>query len=47
MIFKKFFDPVTSTFTYLLGCEKTRQAVLIDTVASELPVYLKYMGIGA
>ena len=41
MIFKQFFDPVTSTFTYLLGCEKTRQAVLIDTVASELPVYLK------
>ena len=41
MIFKQFFEPETSTFTYLLACEKTKQAVLIDTVESEVPIYLK------
>ncbi|MBZ4200879.1 MAG: MBL fold metallo-hydrolase [Methylotenera sp.] len=41
MIFKQFFEPDTSTFTYLLACEKTKQAVLIDTVESEVPSYLK------
>lgn len=40
MIFKQFFEPETSTFTYLLGCEKTKQAVLIDTVESEVAKYL-------
>lgn len=40
MIFKQFFEPDTSTFTYLLACEKTKQAVLIDTVESEVPKYL-------
>ncbi len=32
MIFKQLFEPVSSTYTYLLGCEDTRQAVLIDPV---------------
>ena len=41
MIFKQFFEPDTSTFTYLLACEKTKQAVLIDTVESEVSKYLK------
>ena len=41
MFFKQFFEPDTSTFTYLLACEKTKQAVLIDTVESEVPKYLK------
>lgn len=41
MIFKQFFEPETSTFTYLVACEKTKQAVLIDTVESEVPHYLK------
>jgi sulfur dioxygenase len=41
MIFKHFFEPDTCTFTYLLACEKTKQAVLIDTVESEVPSYLK------
>lgn len=40
MIFKQFFERETSTFTYLLACEVTRQAVLIDTVISELDSYL-------
>ena len=41
MIFKQFFEPDTSTFTYLLGCEKTHQAVLIDSVESEVSHYIK------
>ncbi len=41
MLFKQFFEPDTSTFTYLLACEKTKQAVLIDTAESEVPIYLK------
>jgi glyoxylase-like metal-dependent hydrolase (beta-lactamase superfamily II) len=41
MIFKQFFETETCTFTYLLACEKTKQAVLIDTVESEVPEYLK------
>ena len=32
MIFKQLFEPVSSTYTYLLGCEDTRQANLIDAV---------------
>jgi glyoxylase-like metal-dependent hydrolase (beta-lactamase superfamily II) len=32
MIFRQFFEPVSSTYTYLLGCEQTGQAVLIDPV---------------
>lgn len=32
MIFKQLFEPVSSTFTYLIGCEETGQALLIDPV---------------
>src|SRR4029079_13759850 len=32
MIFRQLFDQVSSTYTYLLGDEGTRQAVLIDCV---------------
>lgn len=32
MIFKQFFEPVSSTYTYLLGCPETRQAILVDPV---------------
>lgn len=41
MIFKQFFEPNTCTFTYLLACEKTKQAVLIDTVEAEVPTYMQ------
>jgi sulfur dioxygenase len=30
MIFRQLFEPVSSTYTYLLGCEETGQALLID-----------------
>lgn len=32
MIFRQLFESTSSTYTYLLGCEETRQAVLIDPV---------------
>ena len=32
MIFRQLFDAQSSTFTYLLGCEESHQAVLIDPV---------------
>ena len=32
MVFKQLFEPVSSTYTYLIGCEETGQALLIDPV---------------
>ena len=32
MIFRQLYDPQSSTYTYLLGCEETRDAVIIDPV---------------
>lgn len=40
MIFRQLFETETSTYTYLLGCERTRRAVLIDPVASEVDHYI-------
>lgn len=40
MIFQQFFEPDSSTYTYLLGCEKTKQAVLIDTVECDVDKYI-------
>jgi sulfur dioxygenase len=31
-MFRQLFDPVSSTYTYLLACDRTHQAVLIDPV---------------
>ncbi len=36
MIFRQLFDPETSSYSYLLADERTREAVLIDSVASQL-----------
>ena len=38
MIFKQFFEPESSTYTYVLADEQSREAVLIDPVASEIEV---------
>jgi glyoxylase-like metal-dependent hydrolase (beta-lactamase superfamily II) len=35
MIFRQLFEPISSTYTYLLGCEETGQAVLIDPAMPE------------
>ena len=32
MIFRQLIEPVSSTYTYLLGCEESGQAILIDAV---------------
>ncbi len=32
MIFRQLFEPTSSTYTYLLGCEETGQCALIDSV---------------
>ncbi len=36
MIFRQLFDPETSTYTYLLADEATREAVLIDSVREQV-----------
>jgi glyoxylase-like metal-dependent hydrolase (beta-lactamase superfamily II) len=36
MIFRQLFEPLSSTYTYLLGCEHTGQAVLIDPVVNSI-----------
>jgi glyoxylase-like metal-dependent hydrolase (beta-lactamase superfamily II) len=32
VIFRQLFEPLSSTYTYLLGCEGSREAVLVDPV---------------
>jgi sulfur dioxygenase len=36
MIFRQLFEPISSTYTYLIGCEATRLAVLIDPVVNAI-----------
>ena len=36
MIFRQLFEPISSTYTYLLGCSDTGQAVLIDPVVNAI-----------
>lgn len=36
MIFRQLFEPVSSTYTYLIGCEVSGEAVLIDPVVNSL-----------
>ena len=47
MIFRQVFEPDTFTYTYLLGCERTGRAMLIDPVAAEIETYLRLLqGLG-
>jgi sulfur dioxygenase len=34
MIFRQLFEPLSSTYSYLLGCEQTGRAILIDPVVN-------------
>ncbi|GGY64462.1 Zn-dependent hydrolase [Cellvibrio zantedeschiae] len=43
MIFRQLFERESSTYTYLIGCEETREAIFIDAVKSELDNYLKLL----
>ena len=36
MIFKQLFEPFSSTYTYLIGCEETGHAILIDPVIATI-----------
>ena len=36
MLFRQLFEPLSSTYTYLLGCEATGQALLIDPVVNSI-----------
>jgi len=40
MLFRQLFHQLSGTYTYLLGCEATHQAVIIDPVAEVTPQYL-------
>ncbi len=40
MIFRQLFDADTYTYTYLVGCEFTHKAILIDTVAGNVDSYV-------
>jgi sulfur dioxygenase len=43
MIFRQLFEPDTCTYSYLIGCEFTQKAVLIDPVASEVDSYVRLL----
>lgn len=43
MIFRQLFERESSTYTYLIACEKTRDAVLIDTVKEDVPRYIQLL----
>ncbi len=36
LIFRQLFEPLSSTYTYLIGCEETGQALLIDPVVNSV-----------
>ena len=36
LIFRQLFDPQSSTYTYLLACGETCEAVLIDSVFEQV-----------
>lgn len=36
MIFRQLFEPLSSTYTYLIGCEETGKAILIDPVIATI-----------
>lgn len=40
MIFRQLFEPDTATYSYLLGCEFSQKAVLIDPVAGDVEHYI-------
>lgn len=41
MILRQLFENATSTYTYLLACERSRKAVLVDAVLDDVPRYLE------
>lgn len=41
MLLRQFFEPVSSTYTYLLASARGREALIIDPVREQLPLYLQ------
>jgi len=44
MIFRQLFEPLSSTYTYLIGCEETGAALLIDPVVNAIDRDLQCQG---
>ena len=44
MIFRQLFEPQASAYTYLIGCEETREAALIDPVLETVDRDLALLG---
>ncbi len=42
--FRQFHDPASGTFSYLLACERTATAAIIDPVLGHEPLYLGVLG---
>lgn len=43
MIFRQFFDSVSSTYSYLIANQTTREALLIDPVKEKTALYVQYL----
>ena len=43
MIFRQLFEPASSAYTYLVGCETTGEAILIDPVLETVERDLKLL----
>ena len=41
MIFRQLFDQESATYTYLLACQRTNDAIIIDPVINKIPLYLR------
>ena len=44
MIFKQFFDPISSNFTYVMAKSQGAEALIIDPVLEQVDTYLKFLG---
>lgn len=43
MLFRQFFDHASSTYTYLLAANYKSEAIIIDPVLEQVPVYLQWI----
>ena len=43
MIFRKFFDNISSTYTYVISSGKGREALIIDPVLEKVDQYIKLL----
>ena len=43
MIFKQFFDEQSSTYTYIIGSEKNKESLIIDSVIENVDEYINFL----